>query len=223
VLVGRGFPPEKLHVHYNGIEAPHPLPDLPAPGGRRLLFVGRLVAKKGVDVLLEAFARLQGSHPDLGLDIAGDGPLRMALEATARDRRLAVQFLGWQSEAEVAAAMARSLALVVPSKTAPSGDQEGVPTVIIEAMLRGLPVVGSHHSGIPEAIADGESGLLVAEDDAPALAGALARLADDTILWQRLQAGGRRTWAERFDAHRQSARLETLLEEIIADARGSAS
>ncbi len=120
--------------------------------------------------------------PGARLVVIGDGPLRGALERRAAALGLAERalFLGALPPAEVAAWMSRAWLLAAPSVTAKDGDSEGLPTVIVEAAASSLPAIGTHHAGIPEAIADGKTGFLVAERDAAALAeriGGLARLA----------------------------------------------
>ena len=118
-----------------------------------MLFVGRLIEKKGLGDLLDAMTAV----PDARLLIVGDGPLRPELEAEAR-LRVAAEFAGWLAPEDVARRFEEARVLCVPSRRAASGDAEGLPTVILEAGARGLPTVGTRHSGIPEAIADAAAG-----------------------------------------------------------------
>lgn len=142
----------------------------------RLLFVGRLVEKKGLGVLLDAVRRLpQGL--DWHLEVLGDGPLRA--ELTERASGLPVTFGGAASREELARAYARSTIVVVPSVPAASGDQDGLPTVLLEAMGSGRAVVASDLPGIDEAVTDGKTGLLVPPNDPEALAEALQGLLAD--------------------------------------------
>ena len=207
VLLARGFPAAKLRVIRLGIETDPPVVPPAAETNPYLLFVGRFVEKKGAAHLLDAmrFVREAGDMTELVL--IGDGPLGAALRREAASLT-GVNFLGWQPPAEVRARMRGALALVVPSVTAASGDEEGLPTVVLEAMAQGTPVIGSRHSGIVEAITDDASGLLVPPGDAHALADAMARLIADPGLRARLGAAGRRTVVERFDAKTQSHSLE---------------
>ena len=207
VLLERGFPSGKLVVLRNGVDI---LPEHAAVGPERpyILFAGRLVAKKGLLHLLQAHRLLGSSAPDL---IAiGDGPDADALRQEAADLP-GVRFLGWQDNRAVRGWMRGALAVCVPSVTAASGDSEGLPTVAIEAMAEGTPVIGTRHAGIVEAVADGETGLLVPQGDPAALAAAIALLRDGP---ERRGAMGRaaraRALAE-FDATRQSRLLEDLL------------
>lgn len=209
VLLARGFPAAKLRVIRLGIETDPPVVPPAAETNPYLLFVGRFVEKKGAAHLLDAmrFVREGGDMTELVL--IGDGPLGAALRREAASLT-GVNFLGWQPPAEVRARMRGALALVVPSVTAASGDEEGLPTVVLEAMAQGTPVIGSRHSGIVEAITDDASGLLVPPGDAHALADAMARLIADPGLRARLGAAGRRTVVERFDAKTQSHALEDV-------------
>jgi len=159
-----------------------------------LLFVGRLRIRKGVEVLLEALARLDpGLRP--ALRIAGDGEHRAALEAAARGLDLAppaVEFLGRCSAERVRWLLAGARALVVPSL------YEGMPLVVLEAMDAGIPVIASAVSGIPEVVVDGETGWLVPAEDPPALAGAVAEAAGDPAAARRRGEAGRRRLDERY-------------------------
>lgn len=209
VLLTRGFPAEKLRVIRLGIETDPPVASL-APAAEAtpyLLFVGRFVEKKGAAHLLDAVRLLRDIGDTTELVLVGDGPLGPKLRREAASVA-GVTFLGWQAPAEVRARMRGALALIVPSVTAASGDEEGLPTVVLEAMAQGTPVIGSRHSGIVEAIEDGTNGLLVPPGDARALADAIARLVRDPALRARLGAAGRRTVVERFDAKAQSHALE---------------
>ena len=152
-----------------------------SPG--RVLFVGRLVEKKGLAVLLEA---LRAVPAGWSLDVVGDGPLRGELEARATG--LPVRFLGQATKDDLARAYAGCDLLVAPSVPAASGDQDGLPVALLEAMSAGCPVVASRIAGIDEAVVDGETGLLVPPGDAAALAAALTRLLGDAELRDRLGA-----------------------------------
>jgi colanic acid/amylovoran biosynthesis glycosyltransferase len=214
-LIARGFPAEKLETHYLGIDIPSEVV-LPALGvSDTVLFVGRLVEKKGVDTLIEAMAAARRVQPALELSVVGDGPARGDLERRARDAGIAARFHGWLPEKKVHAAMRRALLLAVPSRTADSGDSEGLPTVIMEAMALGVPVLATRHAGIPEVVSDGVTGLLVPEADPAALAQAILSLKGDAELAGRLRGEAYADVRARFDAARQSALLERKLLDII--------
>jgi colanic acid/amylovoran biosynthesis glycosyltransferase len=216
--VARGYPAERTFTHYLGADLGRFAPAEAAETGL-VLHVGRLVEKKGTAVLLDAFARLR---PEARLVIIGDGPLRGALER--RGARLGlgerVHFLGTLPPQEVAAWMRRAWLLAAPSVTARDGDAEGLPTVCVEAAASALPAVGTDHAGIPEAIADGETGFIVPEGDAGALAARLTALLGDAGLRERMGRAARRLAEARFDARRQIARLEAHYDALVQRAGG---
>jgi glycosyltransferase involved in cell wall biosynthesis len=211
-----GFSPEKLVVHYIGTEISPAVPPVPAADAP-FLFVGRLVEKKGVRILLDAFRILRGGGIERCLDVVGDGPLRAEIEASARDLA-GIRFLGWLDHAAVREAMARSYAVLVPSVTARNGDAEGLPSVVLEAMSAGTAVVASRHAGIPEAVLDGETGLLAREADAADLAEKIAALDRSAALRQTFSLAGRGRVEACFAANAQSAALEIILEDAVARA-----
>lgn len=171
----------------------------PATGQFAILFVGRLVERKGVTHLVEAVRRLPaGLHPRL--TVIGDGPERASLEAQiARDDlgdRVTVR--GRVSEAELREAYAASNVLVLPSILDARGDTEGLGVVLLEAMSYGVPVIGSDLGGITDIVQNGETGLLVPPGDPDALAAALTRIAQDGGLARRLGEAGRKHVATVF-------------------------
>jgi glycosyltransferase involved in cell wall biosynthesis len=215
-LIARGFAPEKLVTHYLGIDIPEDVVLPPAGSSNTVLFVGRLVEKKGVDTLIDAMAILrQSAAPGLELSVIGDGPARGDLEKRAKAAGVKASFQGWQEEKKVSAAMRRALLLAVPSRTAGGGDAEGLPTVIMEAMSIGVPVVATRHAGIPEIVSDRVTGLLAPEADPEALAQAILALKTEPDLASRLRGEAYADVRARFDAERQSALLERMLLGIV--------
>jgi glycosyltransferase involved in cell wall biosynthesis len=208
-LRAMGAPAERIHIHHIGVHVPARA-DLPSGEGMHVLFVGRLVPKKGADVLLRAFARLPQPLRSTPLVIVGEGHLRPGLEALAAELRLTVTFTGEISSAEVEARMRSALVLCVPSRTAPDGDSEGLPMVALEAASWGVPVIAANHAGIGDAVVDGESGLLFPEGDARALADALAGLLRDPEARRTLGAAARRAVELHFNLRSQTAELEQI-------------
>jgi glycosyltransferase involved in cell wall biosynthesis len=212
---------EKVHLVYHGL--PHPWFDAPLPERQRepdaplrLVAVGRLVPKKGYGVLIDACARLrQAGIPHL-LHVVGDGPLREALHENAWQAGVAdsVDFAGWAAEPAVRAAYAWADVFCCPSVITTDGDRDGLPNVLVEAMATGLPAVGSAISGIPEAIDDGATGLLVPPGDAAALADALARLRDSSLRAQ-LGAHAAACVRERFDGEQWLDTLEGYFTSLV--------
>ena len=185
-----GLPAAKLEVVHYGMDEPPeawgPPEALPIPDDARVLLgVLRLVPQKGIDVALEALARVRPSHPGVHLVVLGEGPERSRLEqqAAALGVAEAVWFPG--RTGDVAAWLARAELLVHPARW------EGFGICLLEAMLAGLPIVATAVSSVPEIVADGETGLLVPRDDATALAEAIAALLDAPARARQLGNAGR--------------------------------
>lgn len=181
------------------------------PGGP-VLCVARLVPKKGVDVLIDAVALLRGEVPGVRVEVVGGGPLGDELAERARRASVSdcVTFLGPRPQDEVQAAFERCSMVVLPARVDERGDREGMPTVLVEAMARGVPVISTSIVGIPELIQDDETGLLVPPDDPVALAAAMTRLLRDPALARRLGRAGRRLVGERFDPTHSRMLLERI-------------
>ncbi|HEU4648713.1 MAG TPA: glycosyltransferase [Gemmatimonadales bacterium] len=213
-LEALGCPPERLRVHYTGIDTGfyRPAPEM----ARRplVLFVGRLMEVKGCQYLLRAMLRVQAEVPDAHVVVIGDGPLRDGLEAFARAELEQVCFLGMQPPEVVRAWMNRARVFCVPSVTTESGATEGFGLVFAEAQAMGVPVAGFASGGVPEAVAHGETGLLVPEREVEQLADAITCLLRDTALWQQFSTAGQRRVQERFNLARQTERLEELYREV---------
>ena len=220
-LAGLADDPAKVRLIYHGLDFAR-FPATPAPAGARdggdgddpvrLISVGRAVAKKGYDVLLDALARLPA---DLNwrLTHIGGGELREALRAQAARLGLAerIDWQGAQAQADVLAAYQASDLFVLASRIAPDGDRDGLPNVLMEAQSQGLACLATDVSAIPELIRDGETGRLVPPGDADALAGALEQLIRDPARRQALgQAGAARVRAA-FAAEAQIDALADLL------------
>jgi glycosyltransferase involved in cell wall biosynthesis len=167
----------------------------------RLTCVGTLHEVKGQAVLIEACRLLAERGIAFRCDLVGDGPNRDALRHQVRAAGLEgrVRFLGALLRAEVAAQLRDCDVAVVPSVPTRDGRREGIPVALMEAAATGRPVVASRLSGIPEAIEDGAQGLLVEPGDARGLADAIATLAADPALRERLGAAARERMLREFD------------------------
>jgi colanic acid/amylovoran biosynthesis glycosyltransferase len=216
-----GYPAERTIVHSIGVDVerfkPPLIPPLVRQRAKIVLFVGRLVEKKGCASLIEAMADVQSRERAAGLVVIGDGQLREEYEARAAELGLHCQFLGTQPSSVVLHWMARATIFCVPSVVAASGDAEGFGIVFIEAQAMGLPVVSTLSGGIPEAVKHGETGLLVRERDPQALAGAILQLLQDEQLWHRYSVAGRRHVLEHFNLTQQTRRLEDVFAQLLAD------
>ena len=183
----------------------------------RLLTVARLVEKKGIEYALVAIARVRARHPNLRYDVIGDGPRRKALEEQANNLGLSecVFFHGQRTEAGVRQAMEEADLFILPSVTTADGDEEGTPTVLMEASSTGLPILSTRHSGIPEVVIDGHTGYLVPEGDSVSLAERLEDLLDDPSSWASLGRAGRRHVARTYDQALLSEKLERVYKAAI--------
>lgn len=187
------------------------------PGAKlRLLAVGRLVPKKGFDVLLQACALLVEDGLDVELELVGeDGEQGAALRELVTRLSLGgrVHFRGPCTQAQLFDAYRRASVFCAPSRVARDGDRDGIPNVLAEAMACGTPVVAAAVSGIPELVEDGVSGLLVPPEDPRAVADAVAALARDPDFARRIGSTARTAVRQRFDGDRLASELAQLFRE----------
>lgn len=179
----------------------------------KLGLVGRLVEKKGVDVALTAVSGLRKLGRDVKLYIAGSGPLTADLKGLAFDLGLdehAVIFLGPIPHKDVAEFVKSLDIFVLPCKQDSQGDMDGIPVVLMEAMLSGVPVISGHVSGIPELIIDGQTGLLVQPSDSEGLIQAICHLLDDEDYKETLLLAGERRVKEAFSLQDNVNKLNEL-------------
>lgn len=178
----------------------------------RVVSVAQLELRKGHETLFEALATLRAGGRAIELVLVGDGSQRSRLAERAGELGLddAVVFAGAVGQDQVARFYEEADVFCLPSYA------EGVPTVLMEAMASGLPVVATRIDGVPELVEDGESGLLVAPASAPQLAAALARLDDDPDLASRIGQAGRETVVSRFDMEESAKRIQALFAEVAS-------
>ncbi len=211
-LAASGLPAARMRVIPCGVDV-----ESFQPGADRdphlVLAVGRLVEKKAPHLVVAAFAKAAVNHGSARLEIIGDGPLRETCRRAAERSGIAnrIVLLGAQRHDVVRRKMAQAAVFVQHSVTAANGETEGLPVGILEAMASGLPVVATRHAGIPEAVVEGVSGLLVAEHDIDGMARALDRLLDDESWRAALGAAGRARACERFTASQSIAALRQFM------------
>lgn len=215
-----GCVPEKIRIHHTGIplgELPFQERSWPNDGGWRFLQAGRLIEKKGLETSLRAFAKFRAVHPRASFTIAGEGPLREKLHSLGKELGVdeAVHFAGFLSQEELRREFYRGHIFLHPSELGRDGNQEGVPNAMLEAMASGLPVFATRHGGIPEAIEDQVSGVLVAEGDADALAAALLDWAKQPDSLGKLARRGAESVAENFEQEAQARALENFYFEAL--------
>jgi len=209
-LAGRGVDTRKIHVIRRGLERfPALKPLRPARRPLRVAAVARLVPKKGLDRQLRLLAAARAAGLACEARIAGDGPLRGELELLVIRLGLAdaVRFLGPLPHDEVWRLYDWADVLLHTGVVAPSGDRDGLPNVIPEAMAAGVVVVTSPAAATTEAVADGATGVVAALGDPGAWVEALRRLAGDDAFAEHLRRGARAWVEQNYDAGRNSARL----------------
>jgi glycosyltransferase involved in cell wall biosynthesis len=171
-----------------------------------------LIEKKGLATTLHAFTSFLARYPSARLTIAGEGPLLAELRTLALklkiDDRMALP--GFVSQEELREIFYASHIFLHPSEIGRDGNQEGIPNSMLEAMASGLPVFATNHGGIPEAIENGVSGILVPERDHEALARALLDAAQDRHFLSRIARAGAEAVAQKFDQRAQVRRLEDI-------------
>lgn len=191
----------RLRRLYNGIDlTAHKHQEL-ARDEDHILGVGRLVEKKGFDILLDSMQQLVGAGRKVRATIVGEGEERSSLEADIATRGLSnhVTLVGALGQDGVRELMSRATVMALPCRVGDDGNRDALPTVLLEAQACGLPIVSTPVTGIPEILDQGNAGLLVPEDDSKALADRLATLLDDADLRGKLSAAGLARARELFD------------------------
>jgi glycosyltransferase involved in cell wall biosynthesis len=220
-LLTTGFPASLTHIHYIGVDCQairqrDDVEELPV-----ILHVARLVEVKGTRYLLQAFAAVAQRYQYIRLVIIGDGPLRRQLEALAvslgiRER---IEFAGALPHHQVLSWMRKAAMLVLPGVRTSTGREEGLGMVLLEAAATGLPIIGSQVGGIPECIREGETGFLVPERDADALAQRMGELFEDPVKRRRMGTAGRALVERQFNIERQTEALENFYDSLLGRPR----
>ncbi len=209
-------PQAAVHRMYHGVDQAqfHPKQRALVPAVPLIVSVGRLRAKKGLDILIDACAVLRQRGEAFACEIVGYGEEQAALQAQIERLGLAdqVRLVGKLAREQVIERYARAAVYVQPSRIAADGDRDGIPNVLLEAMAMGLPVVASRVSGIPELVGDGVNGLLVEPDAPAALADAITRLFKQPALCADLGCRARETVAQLFDNDHNLRLLCALLQ-----------
>ena len=218
-LVAEGCDPDKIVVLRDGIDINRFSfrPRCRNEGEpTRLLFVGRLEAKKGIFFAAQAVAKTVQAGHKLVFDIVGDGALRGDLERLIEEQGIgdAVTLHGAQPQNRLLEFLDNAHILIAPSVTAPNGDQEGIPNTVKEGMAVGLPVLSTLHSGIPELVEEGVSGFLVPEHDTSALTERLVYLLEHPECWAQLGRAGRAKIEAEYDIEVLNDRLVELYQQL---------
>lgn len=218
--LAQGVGGERMSIRHIGIPTQNFPVDGPPPSQRRpdVLFVGRLVEKKGARFLVEAAAALRERVPGIRLVFIGEGPCRDELAAQAKRLDVDARFLGAQPQAEVRRQLVSARALCLPSVTAANGDAEGLGMVLLEAQCAGVPVVTSAKGGSEEAIVDGVTGFAFGEGDVPQLAQSLEVLLRDGARADVMAREAAQFVRRQFDIGHCTRALEAQYDHIVADA-----
>jgi colanic acid/amylovoran biosynthesis glycosyltransferase len=219
-LINLGCPAGKIRLQHTGIpvdEIPFRPRDWPDNGGWKFVQACRLIEKKGLRVSLRAFAKFAARHPASTFTIAGEGPLRNELGQLAAELGVAdkVFFPGFISQTQLRELFYQSHIFLHPSEVGGDGNQEGVPNSMLEAMASGLPVFATDHGGIPEAIENGRSGILVKERDEEALSLALLERTANPEGLAAIARNGADSVRKHFEQPGQTHQLEEYYLEAI--------
>jgi colanic acid/amylovoran biosynthesis glycosyltransferase len=218
-----GCPEDKVRIHRTGIpvaETPFVARTWPTEGDWRFVQAGRLIEKKGFATSLRAFSEFVARHPKATFTIAGEGPLQSELETQVRELGIAekVSFRGFISQKELRELFYSSHIFLHPSETGADGNQEGVPNSMLEAMASGLPVFATIHGGIPEAIENDRSGILVAEKDHEALVAELFELTSAPQRLSKIARASAISVSEKFEQQAQVRKLEDYYFEALSSS-----
>jgi glycosyltransferase involved in cell wall biosynthesis len=207
-----------VHVIHCGVALPVRMPDA-RPGRREIVCVARLEEKKGQRYLVEACGLLHRRDVSLHCTIVGGGPAFDQLKTLVASGGLedVIHLAGPQTAEKVQAYLAGADVFVLPSVVTRSGNAEGIPVALMEAMAAGVPVISTSTTGIPELVVDDETGLLVAPRDSAALAEAIERLLDDDELAERLRGAAFRKVGSEFEIEANARQIDRHLRDAIQD------
>jgi glycosyltransferase involved in cell wall biosynthesis len=180
-----------------------------------------LVEKKGFEYLIRAFEAVSKRMPNARCDIIGAGVLESELRRLIAELGLGhcVRLLGPQPQEEVRRRMRQASAIAAPCVVASDGDKDGLPTVLLEAMAIGTPIISTDVTGIPEILTHEETGIAVPQRDSEALVSASLRLLEDDLLRRRLAGQARKVIEHRFDIRKNSVQLRDLFMDIVSGRR----
>lgn len=220
MLISDGCDPSKIVIHHSGIDCRKFdfLPRSLAPGEVvKLITTARLVEMKGLKYAVEAVSILLKKGVDVSYEIIGDGPLRNEIENQVRALGLQEKIIlsGWLEHDEVKKRLLNAHILMAPSITADNGEKEGIPNAVKEAMAQGMPVVATRHSGIPELVEHGISGLLSDEKNVQELANNIEYLVRNESEWLKLGENARKKVLDEFDSTKKNSELIEIYRSLV--------
>ncbi|MGA1870998.1 MAG: glycosyltransferase [bacterium] len=219
-LVNLGCNEKKIIIHHLGVDIQKfqfSIRNIKTGEPTRILTIGRLVEKKGLEFVIRALAKILQHNKSIRYLIAGEGPLEKELKRISLQLNVdhAIEFYGAIEQKEVIKLYKQAHIFILPSITVHYGEQEGTPTVLMEAQSTGLPVISTYHSGIPEAIIDGKSGFLVPEKDIDALVEKLEYLIEHKESWPEMGKRGRKLIEEEYNIKNLVQKLIALYQNVV--------
>lgn len=213
-----GIPSEKLHVHYIGVDTLKfsPFKDDISKRSNKVIFVGRLVEKKGVDILIRAFFNVSRLLPDAELIIVGDGPQLESLKELAFQLDLSVSFVGVKTRDQIIQLFSIVKVLCLPSITAANGDAEGLGMVILEAQACGIPVITSARGGATEGIVNNQTGFAFQEGNIQQLSEHLIELLTNNNCLDEMSKNASKFVSEKFSLASCTQRLELFYNDLLS-------
>jgi colanic acid/amylovoran biosynthesis glycosyltransferase len=219
-VIQLGCNPNKIIIHGSSVDSQrfrfkqrhrHPHEKI------QLITVGRLIEKKGIEYAIKAVYQVSQKHPNLEYLIIGDGEEREYLENLIHQLRLnrQIRLLGWKTQQEVIQHLDKSHIFIAPSITATDGNQDAPVNTLKEAMLMGLPVIGTNHGGIPELIQDGVSGFIVPERNESAIASSLEYLISHPEIWFSMGKAGCEFVRNNYDIEKLNNELVEIYQQQI--------
>jgi colanic acid/amylovoran biosynthesis glycosyltransferase len=215
-LIQKGFLESRIRVHYIGIDTDFFSPNASVSREPIALFVGSLVPSKGILLLIQAMAEVRKMVPAVELVVIGDGPLRDDAKKMASRGLRRCRFFGYKPASFVREWMNRAKVFCMPSYRAPDGSLEGFGRVFAEAQAMELPVVSFATGGIPEAVQDGNTGILCPEGDVGALARSIVTLLENESVWTAMSRAARLRVRREFDLKQCTMNLEDIYEDVLA-------
>jgi len=220
-LIALGCKASKIAVHHSAIDCSQfffEVKQKPENGIIRLVSTCRLVKKKGLDYAIKAIADVVKKYPQIHYTIVGDGPEYKYLKSLVKQLNLQdkVTLCGWKSQDEIVSILSRSHIFLLPSRTAPDGNEEGIANALKEAMAMGLITIGSRHAGTPELIDHGVSGFLVAEKSIFDLTYAIKYIIEHPSIWEPMGRAARKKIEDEFETKQSIEKLEKLFYRLLA-------
>jgi glycosyltransferase involved in cell wall biosynthesis len=212
-----GFPKDKIRVLKLGMNLDEIRFEQRKTAGRKLMMVGRMVEKKGFKYAIHAVSRLKNDGTNVQLDLYGDGTLRSELETLSEKLEVTenVVFHGQTDNDVVFDELYKHDILLVPSVQAEDGDREGIPQTTVEGMATGIPVIASDHAGLPELVDDQETGLLVPQRDADALAQAVDQYLSNPEIVPAISKNGRERVEQEHHINKQVQKAEDWYKSVL--------